>query len=115
MFNIEKEGNRWTVGLLHGSMSGLAIPAGVWESLQDLVDAPGINIILDLEGISYIDPEGFNILVKITENSIKIGSTVRLCNVGEELSELILIMELEGVFTFCSCKDSEEKTLLVLA
>ena len=114
MLKIEKEGNRCRVGLLHGSISGLEIPAEVWESLEDLVDEPGIAILLNMEGITYIDPNGFKVLVEIAERAQVQGSTFSLCNVGEELSELILLMELEGTFTFCSGEDTEERTLLVL-
>jgi anti-anti-sigma factor len=79
-----------------------------------LISQPGIEVIFNLEGIRFIDSSGFGVLLEIAEKAGSNGNTFKLCNVTDEVKELIILLELEGIFTFCSMENTEEKILLVL-
>lgn len=97
------------VNKLNTLFSGL-----VRQQLKELVEEPGNSVIFNLYGINFIDSSGFEVLEDITDYSKDCGSEFKLCNVSDEIRELILLCELEERFTFCECEKSREKILLVL-
>ncbi len=84
------------------------------DRLLELVRQPGKTVIFNLEGISDMEPGGFEALLEVEREASVHGSTFKLCNVTDELRELILLMELEGDFSFCAGENGEEKVLLEL-
>jgi anti-anti-sigma factor len=86
----------------------------VREQLMELVQEPGAEVIFNLGGIRFIDSSGFAVLVDVADRARMAGNRFKLCNVTDDVRELILLLELEGRFNFCSCDNVEEKILLVL-
>ena len=86
----------------------------VREQLIQLVEEPGAEVIFNLEGIKFIDSSGFALLIDVADRARVAGNRFKLCNVTDDVRELILLLELEGRFSFCDCENVEEKILLVL-
>ena len=97
------------VNRLNTLFSGL-----VKQQLQELVEESGTSVVFDLEGIRFIDTAGFEVLQDITEWASQHGNEFKLCNVTDDVKELIILLELEGNLAFCTCESVEEKILLVL-
>ena len=114
MLKIVKKESQCIVELFQVNRLNTLFSDLVKEQLRELIDEPGAEVIFNLEGIRFIDSSGFDVLIEITDHAQENGSQFMLCNVTDEVRELILLLKLEGRFTFCTCQDTEEKILLVL-
>ena len=97
------------VNRLNTLFSGL-----VKQQLQELVEEPGSSVVFNLKGIRFIDTAGFEVLQEIAERAEQYGSQFKLCNISDEVRELMLLMELEERFACCACQHTEEKILVAL-
>jgi len=86
----------------------------VQHQLKELVEEQGNSVLFDLDGIKFIDTSGFEVLLEITELARVCGSEFQLCNVSNDVMELINLLDLESRFSYCSCARSEEKILMTL-
>ena len=114
MLKIAKEDNQFRVELFQVNRLNTLFSGLVKQQLQELVEEPGTNVVFDLEGIRFIDTAGFEVLEEITAHANRYGSEFKLCNVSDDVKELIMLLQLEGQLTFCACQNTEEKILLVL-
>ncbi|MEZ5070153.1 MAG: STAS domain-containing protein [Bacteroidales bacterium] len=112
--NITADGNHYKVGFLPDETKNEAFSGPVREQLLELVGDRDARVILDLDALTYIDTAGFGVLREISARARHAGSQFKLCNIRDEVREMILLMELEGEFTFCHCEREEERVLLVL-
>ena len=114
MLKIVKEGNQCRVELFQVNRLNTLFSELVKEQLNDLIHEPGMEVIFNLEEIRFIDSSGFRVLLEITEKARENGIVFKLCNVTDEVKELIILLELEGRFTFCTMEKTGEKILLAL-
>ena len=114
MLKIVREDDHYSVELFQVKRFNTLFSELVKQQLQELVEEPGASVVFNLEDIRFIDTAGFEVLQEITEHAKRYGSQFKLCNVTEDVRELIILLELEGSFTFCTCVNTEEKILLVL-
>ena len=114
MLKVARERNHYRVELFQVNRLNTLFTDLVQQQLEELVDEPGTSVVFNLEEIKFIDTEGFRVLLEIADRAEKNGTVFKLCNVSDEVRELIILLELEGRFTFCRCDHTEEKILLVL-
>ncbi len=114
MLKISREGSECRVELFQVNRLNTLFSDLVKKQLQELVEEPGISVIFNLEGISFIDSSGFDVLKIITEYARQHESEFKLCNVTDEVKELLVLLELEGELAFCTCVFAEEKILQFL-
>ena len=82
--------------------------------MLELVDKPGSSVIFNLKDIQFIDSTGFDVLQEVAERARVAGSRFKLCNVNEEVRELLTLMELEEHFEYAQCEHIPERILQVL-
>lgn len=114
MLKIAKEENQYRVELFQVNRLNTLFSELVKEQLRELIEEPGAEVIFNLEGIRFIDTSGFEVLMEITDRAREVGSKFKLCNVSDDVKELVILLELEGKFSFVSCENTREKILLVL-
>lgn len=114
MLKVAKEGNRYRVELFQVNRLNTLFSELVQKQLRELVDEPGVAVIFNLEGIKFIDTAGFQVLLDAADRAKKNRNEFKLCNVSEEVRELIILLELEGRFAYCQCAHAGEKILPVL-
>jgi anti-anti-sigma factor len=114
MLKISREDNHYSVELFQVNRLNTLFSELVKQQLQELLEEPGTSVVFNLEGIRFIDTAGFQILQEITEHATVNGSQFKLCNVSDDVRELIILTELEGSFNFCTRENTEEKILMVL-
>jgi len=114
MLKIAKQGNQYRVELFQVDRLNTLFSELVKEQLRELIKEPGADVIFNLEGIRFIDTSGFEVLMEITESARQVGSQFKLCNVSDDVKELVILLELEGKFSFVNCENTREKILLVL-
>jgi len=114
MLKIAKEGNQCRVELFQVNRLNTLFSDLVKDQLRELIEEAGVEVIFNLEGIRFIDSSGFEVLTEITDRAREHGSQFKLCNVTDEVRELIIVLELEDRFTICTCEHTEEKIRLAL-
>ena len=68
------------------------------EELTRIVSKPGTEVILSMEGINFIDSSGFQAIMAVVDRANHIGSRFRICDVSQEVYELLKLMKLSFVF-----------------
>lgn len=114
MLKIAKEGSEYRVELFQVNRLNTLFSELVKEQLKELVEEPGISVIFDLGGIRFIDSSGFEVLLTITEHARHYGSKFKLCNLTDDVKELMHLLELEDQLAMCTCVHTEEKILQLL-
>jgi len=114
MLKIAKEGSECRVELFQVNRLNTLFSELVMEQLKELVEEPGRTVIFNLEGIRFIDSSGFDVLQTITKHAGRYGSEFKLCNLSDDVKELMVLLELEEELAVCTCVPVEEKILQLL-
>ena len=67
------------------------------DRVKELATGP-VNLILNLEGVDYIDSTGLGGLVICFTSIRKVGGTIKLLNLSRRNVELLVLTKLETVF-----------------
>jgi len=111
MLKIAREDSQYRVELFQVNKLNTLFSDLVKQQLMELVEEAGVSVIFNLENIRFIDSSGFDVLKEISERARQYGSRFSLCNITDDVKELIVLLELEACFDICSCKKNEEKIL----
>jgi len=114
MLKIAKEENQYRVELFQVNRLNTLFSELVKQQLMEQVEEPGVSVLFNLEGIRFIDSSGFDILLEVSERARELGSRFSLCNITDDVRELITLTELEDSFDCISCENTREKILMVL-
>jgi anti-sigma B factor antagonist len=68
------------------------------EQLNNLLQKPGTKVILNLDGISYIDSTGFGVFLSAMKTANVNGAHFKLCNISKEVMELFKLLQLHNIF-----------------
>ncbi|MEN8204044.1 MAG: STAS domain-containing protein [Bacteroidota bacterium] len=109
MLIVVKEENLYRVELFQVNRLNTLFSELVKEQLRKLVEEPGVSVVFNLDRIKFIDSSGFDVLITITEHARRYGSEFKLCNVTEDVKELLVLLELEEKLAICTCVPAEEK------
>lgn len=75
-----------------------AIAPQVKEQLSGLLSNNGANVVLNLEGIRFLDSSAFGALISLLKVAKAAKSTLKLSNPTSEVKEMFIIMQLNTVF-----------------
>lgn len=70
----------------------------VKEELKGLFSKQGTNLVLNLEGIKFIDSSGFGVFLSIMKTAANSHGHFKICNIGKEVMELFKLLQLHNVF-----------------
>jgi anti-sigma B factor antagonist len=70
----------------------------VKEELKSLFNKPETRLILNLEGIRFIDSSGFGVFLSILKTANNNHGQFKLCNIETEVMELFRLLQLHNVF-----------------
>jgi len=111
MLKIAKQGHEYRVELFQVNRLNTLFSDLVREQLKELVQEPGMAVIFNLDGIRFIDTSGFQVLLSITEHAMQNGSEFKLCNLTDDVKELMGLLELEEELVICTRAPVEDKVL----
>jgi anti-sigma B factor antagonist len=114
MLKIAKEENQYRVELFQVNRLNTLFSDLVKQQLIELVEEPGVSVVFNLEDIRFIDSSGFDVLLEVSERARMHGSQFSLCNISDDVRELLILLELEGRFDCLTCANTREKILVVL-
>jgi len=68
------------------------------EKVRELAEAGNVNVILNLEGVDYIDSTGLGTLVICYTSMQKAGGSLKILNLSKRNIELLVLTKLNAVF-----------------
>jgi anti-sigma B factor antagonist len=110
MLKIEKINNITVVHFNNIDRFNALITEPVKEDLKSFYNSPGTKLILNLEGIKYIDSSGFGVFLSILKTATNNKGIFKICGISNEVMELFKLLQLHNVFTLYAnlddCLDS---------
>ena len=92
----------------------LAITEDVKSELKpELIDS-GIKMIIDLEGIEFIDSSGIGCIISLVKTAKSNGSAIKLCNLSKEVKEVFDLLHLQMILEICSDQNNCNKNFKIL-
>ena len=111
MLKIARVEEQYRVELFQVNKLNTLFSELVKQQLRELVEEPGVSVVFNLNNIRFIDSSGFEVLKEISERARRYGSSFQLCNITDDVKELLVLLELEDSFEISTCELSGEKIL----
>ena len=105
MLKTEKINNITVVRFDNIDRFNALITEPVKEELKSFFNNSGTRMILNLEGIKYIDSSGFGVFLSILKTAANSNGQFRICNITPEVMELFKLLQLHNVFKLYSSID----------
>ncbi|MBN1144598.1 MAG: STAS domain-containing protein [Bacteroidales bacterium] len=105
MLKVEKINNITVVRFDNIDRLNALISEPVKEDLKSFFNTPGTRLILNLEGIRYIDSSGFGVFLSILKASTNNKGTFKMCCFSSEVIELFKLLQLHNIFTLYATLD----------
>jgi anti-sigma B factor antagonist len=68
------------------------------EDVAQYISKANTKLVLNLNGVEYIDSSGFGALLSILRSTKNNDSQFKICNVVPEVMELVKLLQLHNVF-----------------
>lgn len=78
----------------------------VKEQLKALFNTPDTKLLLDLNGVRFIDSSGFGVLLSVMKTATGSHGHLKICNVSSEVMELFKLLQLHNVFEISDSLDA---------
>ena len=114
MLKVAKEDGRYLVSLFQVNKLNTLFSELINQQLSTLVSEPGRVVIFNLEGVRFIDSAGFATLLCASEIAKAKNAEFKICNVSDEVMELIELTELQDILPICECGTVKEKIVMEL-
>ena len=98
MLKTEKINNIIVVSFNETSRFNALITEPIKEELKSFYNNPNTKLILNLEGIEFIDSSGFGVFLSIMKTANNSYGQFKLCNIKSEVMELFKLLQLHNVF-----------------
>jgi anti-sigma B factor antagonist len=97
MLKVDKIGNVMVVSFSQDNKINVTISQKIKVEVTKLIN-PHSKLVMNLEGINYIDSTGFGMLLSILRTCKNTQSLLKLCNISPEVMELVKLLQLQTVF-----------------
>ena len=71
------------------------------EEVAQYLTKANTKLVLNLEGVEYVDSSGFGALLSILRNAKNNDSQFKICHISPEVMELVRLLQLHNVFDIC--------------
>lgn len=91
-------GNVIIARMKEGNRLNAMVSEEVRRQLVEYFNRPGINLVFDLNGITFIDSSGFGVFLSAMKAAGNNYGQFKICNVNREVMELFKLLQLHHVF-----------------
>lgn len=74
------------------------ISDAVKDSLLAYFNKPNTKLIMDLEGVKFIDSSGFSVFLAVMKAANNNYGDFKICNIAPEVKELFQLLQLHNIF-----------------
>ena len=97
MLKVDKIGSVMVVSFDQESKITVTVSQKIKVEITKMV-TPHSKLVLNLDGVNYIDSTGFGMLLSILRTCKNNQSLLKLCNISPEVMELVKLLQLQTVF-----------------
>jgi anti-sigma B factor antagonist len=105
MVHVDKEGNVDIVHFLNDRINALNVGT-VKKAVLPLLEQQNNRIIIDLEGINYIDSTGFAMFLQLLRTAKINYCALKLCGMSQSIQTLFSTLQLQTTFDLYSDKET---------
>ena len=105
MIKTEKINNIMVVTFDNVTRLNALVAEPIKEELKSLFNKANTRIILNLEGVQFIDSSGFGVFLSVMKVANNNYGSFKICNVSHEVMELFKLLQLHNVFEIYSNVD----------
>ncbi|MGM0532069.1 MAG: STAS domain-containing protein [Bacteroidota bacterium] len=98
MLKSEKRNGVEILSFENVSKLNILVAQSLKEEMAQYLNKNGKNLVLNMEGIEYVDSSGFGSLLSILRNAKNNNSTFKICNISPDVMELVKLLQLHNVF-----------------
>lgn len=98
MLKSEKINNVIVVSFNNVSRLNALVAEPIKEELKGFFNKPNTKLILNLEGVQFIDSSGFGVFLSVMKVANNNYGYFKICNVSHEVMELFKLLQLHNVF-----------------
>jgi anti-sigma B factor antagonist len=98
MLKIEKINNVNVARLENVDRFNALITETVKDELKSIFNTTGVKLIINLEGIKFIDSSGFGVFLSIMKTAANTQGHLKICCIGNEVMDLFKLLQLHNVF-----------------
>ncbi len=98
MLSISQNKNEYIIGFRGVRKLNIAIKEEVERQILAILEQPIDRLVLNLQGIIFIDSAGFELLMEIEQKADLRDVAFQLMNVSEEAHEIFDLLKMEKVF-----------------
>ncbi|NLI25499.1 MAG: STAS domain-containing protein [Bacteroidales bacterium] len=74
----------------------------VKTELNSFFSKPNMKLVLNLEGVTFIDSSGFGVFLSVMKTANNSYGQFKICNIAPEVMELFKLLQLHNVFEIYS-------------
>lgn len=109
MLKVEKVNEVTVVKFNNVDRFNALITEPVKDELKGLFNKSDTKLVLNLQGIKFIDSSGFGVFLSIMKTAANSKGQFKICNIGSEVMELFKLLQLHNVFEIF---DNQEDCIL---
>jgi anti-sigma B factor antagonist len=98
MLKSERINNIVVVSFQNVNRFNALISEPVKAELNSNFNKPGTKLVLNLEGINFIDSSGFGVFLSVMKTANNNYGQFKICNIAPEVMELFKLLQLHNVF-----------------
>lgn len=110
MLKTEKKDGILIVSFEKVNRFNALISEPVKEEVKALFTTPNTRLILNLEGISFIDSSGFGVFLSIMKTANNNYGFFKISNISEDVMELFKLLQLHNIFEIYNTVDDAIKS-----
>ncbi len=110
MLKTEKINNVNVVSFDNVNRFNALITEPIKEDLKSFFNKPNTKLVLNLEGIDFIDSSGFGVFLSIMKTANNNFGQFKLSGISPEVMELFKLLQLHNVFDIYNSTDDAIKS-----
>jgi anti-sigma B factor antagonist len=98
MLKIDQVSNIYVASFENDNRFNALNTEPVKGELNKIFDTPESKLILNLEGINFIDSSGFGVFLSVMKTATINHGQFKICNIKKEVMDLFKLLQLHNVF-----------------
>lgn len=98
LLKVNKVDNDFIISFYNTSRINSVVTDQVKEQVIKFLEIPSSRVVLNLDGISFIDTYSFNAIQELEEIASEYDSVLGFMNLSQDVKELVQLVELDSIF-----------------
>ena len=105
MLKIDTIGDVTEVKFENMQKLNILVSEAVKSDLQKLFDRPNTKVLINMEGVYFLDSSGFATFLSVSKTAKKTEGKIVFCNICDSALDLFKVLQLHTVFNIINNRD----------